>query len=135
MKSNSIDINIWDDYYEEGYIPDGQIQETFIYVESNHTIPEEALILNILLEYIQKNITYLNGVKMWLELYDSRKKYPEMTRQRCEESGIDYDRFHYQRYQIIVQHMTHVMRERLVEDLQKSNLSFNEIKFHIYSES
>jgi len=32
--SETISINLWDDYYEDGYIPAGERQETHMYVEA-----------------------------------------------------------------------------------------------------
>jgi hypothetical protein len=34
-----IPINIWDDFYDDGFVPEGKIQETFIYVEED--FPQE----------------------------------------------------------------------------------------------
>jgi hypothetical protein len=35
-----IPINIWDDFHEDGYVPEGKKLETFIYVEDS-TISRE----------------------------------------------------------------------------------------------
>jgi hypothetical protein len=131
-----IPVNIWDDYYEEGYIPDGKIQETYIYVEDDK-IPllTRKKYLEYLLDWINKNITYLDGVKMWVELYDSKIKYPEMTAEKCDAVGMPYDRFHFSRWEIKVQHMTHEMRYKLVDDLEKAKLAIDGLYFNIYSES
>ena len=101
-----ISVNIWDDYYEDGYIPDGKIQKTHIYVEdSKMDENDKEKYLKYLLNYINENIKYLDGVKMWL-------------------AG-----------DIRVEHMTHKQRERLVDDLVKADLSIDGLKYHIYSES
>ena len=31
--NKTIDINIWDDFYDDGYVPYGETTESFIYVE------------------------------------------------------------------------------------------------------
>ena len=64
---NTIPINIWDDYYDDGHVPEGYTQNTHIYVEDSD-IPEEdkEKILKILLDYIKDNI-YLPKTKFKLE--------------------------------------------------------------------
>lgn len=123
-----IPINIWDDYYEEGYIPEGEIQETYIYVEdsdlSNDLIKK---CLEILLDYMNNNLK-LDGVKMWLEYFDSKVKYPSLI-------GSEYEKYAFERWEIKVQHLTHERREKLVKELEKANLEIDGIPFEIYSES
>lgn len=117
-------INIWDDYYEEGYVPEGKIQETYIYVEDTD-IPQEKRYecLSLLSDYMNKNLN-LEGVKTWLKFYDSRTKYPTLD-----------DMYQFERWEIRVEHLTHRRREKLVEELNKANLSIDNIPFKIYSES
>ena len=77
-KLDSISVNIWDDYYDDGYVPNGEIQSTYIYVEDEDMpLEERKECLEFLLNYINDNIK-LRGVKMWIELYDSKKEYPNL---------------------------------------------------------
>jgi len=119
-KLKRIHINIWDDYYEDGYVPEGKIQETEIYVEESG-IPEDKHeeCLQKLLDYM-KGLD-LEGVKFWLHLFDSRKKYPTFRV--------------WKRWEIKIEHLTHERREKLVEELNAANLSIDNTPFFIYSES
>lgn len=131
----NIPINIWDDYYEEDYIPEGEKQETYIYVEDTDIpLDKRKVCLEMLLNYMNENLS-LPGVKMWIELFDSRVKYPKMTRERCEESGFDYDTFHFSRWEIKVENLTHKRRYVLEKELQECGLELDGVPFYIYSES
>lgn len=123
-----IPINIWDDYYEEGYIPEGEKQETYIYVEDSD-IPQEVrkACLEYLLEYINDNLK-LDGVKMWMYFYDSKEKYPNLI-------GTEHECMFFERWEIRVENLTHERRYSLVEELNNAHLSVDKIPFHIYSES
>ena len=124
-----IPINIWDEYYEEGYIPDGEIQETYIYVEDTD-IPQEKRheCLKVLLDYMNKNLN-LDGVKMWLELYESRKKYPNLI------GNPDAEGMFFDRWEIKIEHLTHERRHKLVDELNAANITIDNVPFEIYSES
>ena len=41
-KCDNICINIWDDFYEDGYVPEGEIQETYGYVEESTYSDDEC---------------------------------------------------------------------------------------------
>ncbi len=129
-KLDSIPINIWDDYYEDGYVPKGEIQKTYIYVEdSDLSLDFRKECLEFLLDYIDKHIK-LKGVKMWIELYESRKKYPNLV------GNPDAEKMFFDRWEIKVENMTHRQREVLVEMLNETvDLTANGIPFNIYSES
>jgi hypothetical protein len=121
-------INIWDDYYEEGYIPEGEIQETYIYVEDSdlsHELRHD--ILAYLLEYLQTQVA-LPGVNMRLFFYESRKKYPNLV-------GTENEWILFDRWEIRVEHLTHERREDLVVELEKAALKYQEVALHIYSNS
>ena len=117
-----IPINIWDDYFDDG---SSKSQETYIYVEEKDIKPADTKkILQKLLGYINKNIELPWRVKMHIELYDSAKKHPLLQKE-----------YQFKRWEIKVKNLTHVRREKLVEELQHSNLKHNKIPFYIYSES
>ena len=127
-KTDSIPINIWDDYYEDGYVPKDAKQETYIYVEDTDFSKEfEKECLEFLLKYINEHIV-LKGVKMWIELYESKKKYPTLV-------GTDAEKLFFDRWEIKVENMTHKQREVLVEILNEAELSLDNKPFNIYSES
>jgi hypothetical protein len=118
-----IPINIWDDYHEDGHIPEGEIQETYIYVE-DYNIPHDSCryVLDRFMKFIKNNLRYDN-VEMRLEFYDSKVKYP------------DYPGLHYQRWEIKVKHLTHQQREYIVDILYGVNLNLDGIPIRVYSES
>jgi len=121
-----IPVNIWDDFYEDGYVPVGKIQETYAYVEDyDFNLADSIKYLSCLMNWIKENITYLDGVKMWMSFYDSKIKYPNT------EAGFP----HFCRQEIRFQYMTHKQLDRLVDDLNKANLTIDGLPFDIYSES
>jgi hypothetical protein len=104
-KLKKIPVNIWDDYYDDGFIPKGKIQETHAYIEEYDILDDEAKepIIKVLYDYI-----------MTLNL---------------EGVIIEYD------CEIYFKHLTHQKREELLEKLEKSNLKYQNIPFEFYSES
>jgi hypothetical protein len=124
----AIPINIWDDFHGDGYVPEGEIQKTYMYVE-NYDIPHEScrVILDRFKRFIEKNLR-LNDVKMWLEFYDSRIKYPNI----CEK---EYPHFHFQRWEIKVENMTHKQIQYILDILDGNKLILDDIPLKIYSES
>lgn len=128
QEDKEIPINIWDDYYEDGYVPEGEVQETYVYVEDYEILVEDTeRYLNFLLEFIKSKLKF-NEVEMYLEFYDSRKKYPDINEK-------DNPNFHYSRWEIVMKNITHKRREELVKLLMEANLEFEGHKFRIYSES
>ena len=128
-KLDSISVNIWDDYYDDGYVPNGEIQSTYIYVEDEDMpLEERKECLEFLLNYINDNIK-LRGVKMWIELYDSKKEYPNLI------GNAEAEKIFFKRWEIKIEHLTHKQREVLVKLLNEANISMDGIPFNIYSES
>ena len=124
----SYPINIWDDYYEDDYVPVGEKQETYIYVEDSEIpLEERKKVLEYLLNYINNNLK-LEGVKLFLFFYDSKLKYPTLI-------GTENEWCLFERWEIRVKNLTHERRHKLVEELELAKLSLNNIPFHIYSES
>lgn len=130
-KLTRIPINIWDDYYEEnedGTMPEGEKQETYIYVEDSdisHEIRKECL--EKLLNGMQEKIK-LDGVNMWMFYYDSKLKYPQLV-------GTENEWCLFERWEIRVEGLTHKRKDELIDELNNLNLSINNIPFEIYSES
>ena len=126
--SNLIPINIWDDYYEDGYVPDGEKQETYAYVEDDK-IPHEDRLLYLALvhKYMVENLN-LPDVRVNLIFNDTALKYPQLV-------GTDMEYILFKRHELRIENLTHERREQLVEELRAANLSYNNKKFKIYSES
>jgi hypothetical protein len=127
-KLEYIPINIWDDFYDDGYVPEGEKLETYIYVEDSD-IPQEKRkeYLEILLEYINKNLN-INGIKLWMELYESRKKYPNLI-------GTEHERMFFDRWEIKLEGLTHERLYEWMKVLENVDIKVDGIPFHIYSES
>jgi len=122
-----IPVNIWDDYYEDGYVPEGKVQETYIYIENSdlsHEFRKECL--DNLLPHIRENVG--PEVRLFENFYDSKKKYPNVT-------GPEHEHFHFGRWEIRVENMSHKVRHELLEKLQSLDLKYKNIPYHIYSES
>lgn len=129
-KLDKIGINIWDDYWDDGYVPEGEIQETYAYVEGGRdylTNEDQKKILELLLNHL-KNKKHLQDVEMHLEFYDSKLKYPQLV-------GTENEWCLFERWELRFKHLTHDIRETLVEGLKTENLTCNNIPLNIYSES
>lgn len=126
---NTISVNIWDDYYDDGYEPEGKVQETYAYVESGDVSEQDCQAILVLLnDTIEKLIKPSSKVKREIVFYDSAKTYPNLV-------GTEHEHFLFKRWQINFTHLTHREREALVDQLEKQNLSYNNIPLNIYSES
>lgn len=116
-------INIWDDYYEDGYVPDDKIQETYLYVEDGDmTLRDQLITLNLILQYMDKHLN-LDGVETELYFYDSFKLYPYLV-------GSEYESIGFKRFQINFKHLTHKRKDQLVEELNNTKFPIE-----VYSES
>jgi hypothetical protein len=128
QKLQKININIWDDFYDDGFTPEGETQNTYAYVEMSDDIPnvEELNILSTLIKYIKDNNLLPNSVDIELLFYDSTTKHPILV--------FEHEYMLYKRWQIEFQNITHEILEKLVEDL-KGLEKINNVKVDIYSES
>ncbi len=127
--SKHIPINIWDDFYDDGYVPKGEKQETYIYVEDTD-IPQDKRkeYLEVLLDYIKTNLN-IDDVKLWMELYESRKKYPNLI-DNPEAEVMFFDR-----WEIRIEGITHKRLDEWMGILENENINVNDIPFYIYSSS
>jgi hypothetical protein len=124
----TIDINIWDDYWDDGHVPLGQKQETYIYIEENDiSLYYGKSCLEYLLGFINLNVA-IPGTKFYIQLFDPLEKYPKLA-------GTDNENLFSKRWEIRIENLTHVRREELVEYLQSANLSFKGVPLNIYSSS
>jgi len=111
MKSNnktSIHLNIWDDLYEDDYVPEGQKQETHAYIEDSFFSDDEKELLMMcfhgyLVETFKEE---LEGVKV-----------------------IDGG------YEIYFKDITHKKLDSIMRKLDSIELTFGGIPYNIYSES
>ncbi len=130
-----ININIWDDFYDDGYIPEGKKQETFIYVEEED-LPDEKQkqCLDILFEYITKTLN-IDGIKMWIEYYDSKNKYPHLNEKDNPLFMKENPDFHFSRWEIRIEDLTHERLDEWMNHFGEITLFFNAHPFDIYSSS
>lgn len=121
--SESILINLWSDFYEDGYVPENEVQQTYMYVENKLPLSDQKDILEFIIKYIDQNFVF-TGLESKLELYDSKLIYPTLPSE-----------MHFSRYNIIFKHITHKMAFELIGKLNNSNLSVNSVNIEFISES
>lgn len=123
-----ININIWDDYYEDDDVPEGKIQGTYAYIESSplQGDDEEKVCLECLQNYIAEQKLLPSSVQMEIAFYDARVKYSPKLAEIMPISALT-------RWELLFKGLTHLMREQLVENLQKCP-TFQGIPVNIYSE-
>ena len=126
--SNYIPVNIWDDYHDDGYVPEGEIQETYAYVESKLEDEECKNVLILLKEKIEHLTSEKSELTMSINYYDSAKVYPNLV-------GTEYEYSLYKRWQLEMKNISHETRESLVEALKKEALEHKGLKIKVYSES
>jgi hypothetical protein len=128
MKTNTISINIWDDYYDDGFIPEGKIQETYAYIESKTNDSEAQGVLSLLKEKIEQLMNSMLEFEMNMYYYESSKEFPSLV-------GSEYEHLLYQRWQLGFKHLTHRRCEWLVDELNDLQLKYNGKTIEVYSES
>lgn len=114
-----IPINIWDDYYEDGYVPKGEKQETYAYVESN-LLGNELIddVLHFLMDEIEKFAIPKLKLKVSQE--------PVNLGPFMIVDGVP---------RLFFTNITHAQREAMVKTLVKMKLQYEGAKLDIYSES
>lgn len=128
MTENNISINIWDDYFDDGYVPEGEIQETYAYVESSLDDNDCQQVLSLLKEKIEKLTPHTASFSINLHYYDSAKVYPNLI-------GTEHEHFLYKRWQLEIKYITHTAREYIVNYFQEHSFSYHTTPVVIYSES
>lgn len=129
-KKQDIPINIWDDFWEDDYVPEGEIQETYAYVE-DYDFPLDMTkhFLESVLEYMTDYLKIQDeGIEAKMYFYDSWEKYPKLV-------GTDAECMLFKRWEIRFKHLTHKRLDKLVKELSESNFEFEETPFKFYSES
>lgn len=129
MPSQRININIWDDYHEDGYVPEGEIQETYAYVDGGgFTDDDVRMILLELQQSIGMVRTTASALQLSIEWYDSAVVYPNLV-------GTEHEHCLYKRWQLQMKHLPHREREDLIEALNGLHLDYKGTPIFVYSES
>jgi hypothetical protein len=127
LKLKKINVNIWDDFESDSCVTDGELQETYAYVEELKFPDKLCLdILSSTILYINSNNLLPEKVNMSLKFYDSTTKYPILVGEN--EYSL------YKRWQIEFKGITHKILDDLIDKLELFE-PFNHIKLNIYSES
>jgi len=122
-------INIWDDFYDDGYVPEGEKLETYIYVEDSDISHEKRKkCLEVLLDYINQNLN-VEGIKLWMEFYESKKKYPNLV------GNPEAEKTFFDRWEIKLEGLTHKRLHEWMNSLEKANILVDNIPLSIYSKS
>lgn len=129
MSMDEIHINIWDDYHDDGFVPEGKVQETYAYVENGNLDDDDS---RAVLAQLQQDIEAIKATTSTLncriEWYDSATVYPNLI-------GTEHERHLYKRWQLQMTNLPHREREQLVAALGRSKLRFNNRPVVVYSES
>lgn len=128
IRISKISVNIWDDYHDDGYVPEGETQHTYAYIESQLPPEECKHVLIFVKNEIEKLISPEWNLVLSVEYYDSAKVYPHLV-------GTEHENILYKRWQLEFNNLTHENREWLVEQLEKQALHYQNIPLDIYSES
>lgn len=127
-EEKSIPINIWDDFWEDGYVPDGEIQETYAYVEDSEISQEDRKkYLEFFLNKL-KEMVFLSNVEMKLTYYRSRDEFPSLV-------GSEYESMLFERWQINFKNLTHENIHKILEILDSEELFVDNHPIRVYSES
>ncbi len=102
----NIPFNIWDDFYDDGHVPEGESQETHGYVEEYDELTEGQREEIATLIHAHILTLDMSGVEI------------EMCGDRIEFT-----------------HLTHARLERLIAELQGSGLRWHGLPIDFYSES
>jgi hypothetical protein len=125
-----IPINIWDDFYDDGYVPEGEFQSTYAYVEDTD-IPEDSRkqFLDATFDYMKECLKLQEeGVEMEMYFHDSFKENPSLV-------GTEHEWCLYKRWQINFKHLTHKRLDKLIEELNSAKFEIEGVPFVFYSES
>ncbi|MDQ2078537.1 hypothetical protein [Marinimicrobium sp. ABcell2] len=123
-------MNIWDDYYEDGSVPEDDVQETYAYVESDIVDTDSKVILEALKTKIDQfaEKQSIPTLTTEIEFYDSAKVYPNLL-------GTRYERMLYKRWQLKIINLSHDVRQRLVGSLKEWDYKHSSCPVEVYSES
>lgn len=122
-----ITININDDFYDDGYVPDGEIQKTNGYVLSSELPDKEVFkMLNSFIKHIENEKILPSSVDVNIVFHDSTNKFPMLI----EEHEYSL----YKRWEIIFENITHKDLEAMLDNI-KGFKTRNGKEIEIISES
>jgi hypothetical protein len=125
----AIHVNIWDDYHDDGFVPEGEVQETYAYVEGGDLVDDDKRAVLLQLQQTVESIKVPESALVCgVEWYDSALVYPSLV-------GTEHERHLYKRWQLQLKHLPHSERESLVEVLGRLQLQYNGRTVVVYSES
>lgn len=124
-----ISINIWDDYYDDGFVPEGETQETYAYVDNCDLSDDDQ---REVLQQFQAQVMELqqpgSSLKCNISWYDSAQVYPALV-------GTEHEWCLYKRWQLELKNIPHSERESIVEAISGLDLRYGDRPMRIYSES
>lgn len=124
---SEIPINIWDDFYDDECAPEGEVVETFAYIESRDIPDKECFkILMFLSDFIKNNNILPTSVDINIEYYDSTNIYPRLVE--------EYEYSLYKRWQLNFTNINHILLDSMVLKL-KMMPKFENTALSVYSES
>lgn len=129
MSIEKIHVNIWDDYHDDGFVPEGEVQETYAYVEGGDLADDDnRAVLAQLQQTIESMKATDSALVCCVQWYDSAAVYPNLV-------GTEHERLLYKRWQLQLTNLPHREREQLVANLVSRQLRYNDRPVVIYSES
>ena len=114
---------ITDDYHDDGYVPEGESQDTYAYVECELSDEDCKNVL----ELLKEQISMLSTCGLELNYYDSAKVHPQFV-------GTENEIFLYKRWQLEIKNLTHEKREDIVDNF-KDKMQYKDRPVVVYSES
>lgn len=65
---DSIKINLWDDYYDDGYVPDGTVTESNLTIEDSKVDDTDKFkIIRAIKEILSKDEKLINGMLLYVD--------------------------------------------------------------------
>ena len=127
--ADSININIWDDYYEDGFVPEGKNQETYAYVDNGDLSDDDQRdVLKLLQAHVMEMKQPGSSIECNLNWYDSAQVYPALV-------GTEHEWCLYKRWQLELKNIPHCERELIVAVMADLQLRYGDRPVLIYSES
>lgn len=121
-----ISINIWDDYYEDEYVPAGEVQKTYIHVEDNNiSLDKTREYLEKVLDYVYSDVN-LENTEFILRYFDARDKFPHLI-------GTEYEHLLFRRWEIKVVNLSHEQKDILVDMLNDAKIMVDDKLISVYS--
>jgi hypothetical protein len=129
MSAGPIQVNIWDDYYDDGFVPEGSIQETYAYVEGGDLADDESRAVLLQLQQTVESLKVPgSNLVCCIEWYDSALVYPNLV-------GTEHERHLFRRWHLQLRHLPHREREDIVDVLGRLQLEYDGRPIVVYSES